>query len=1105
MHLNKKTAVILAIAMLFSIFAAGCSNTASTAAMNTTSASGLIVSEVSSSNSNALVDPVFGRPDWIELYNASGKSIDLSEYSIATSKGGDTKYDLPKVKLEAGKYLLLYCCPALETQPEGKYCTGFKLSKTGMTLVLSRSESIMQNLNVPQLETDISFGITKQGAYKFFKQPTPGAENSTSANETLAELESSKTSDLLISEVLPESVDDANPYGWVELKNNGKSAIKLSDYYISEDISNPTKGRLPEKTLNAGEYITLKLSGGSGTDELPFKISSVESMLMISNNFGVTIDSMSWDSAVLPGISVGKGKDNAVQYYDKPTPGAQNNSTPLSNIDFALKEAAGDVRINEILLDNTFSLIDTDGDRSPWVELYNAGKDTVSLNGCALSDDKNDLWKFMLPDTELKSGEYLVVFLSGKDRKTGDELHTGFKLGSSDKELVLTSVDSRTKQVVTLPTERKDNVSFGLNDDDSWVYYPSPTPEEENSTKSFPDILSIPTAVASKDLRINEVMAVKEAKGKGNDWVEIYNKSSSAISLKGYFLSDTQKDLKKWPIVEQKAPAKGYAVIEKYKKGSGTEYISISSAGERLFLSDPQGVIVDQYDTGVLQPNMTSGLTGKDGDTKRVFFLKPTKGSANSSSGLEGYAKAPVFSEQGGYKSSSVSLKMSTATSNAAIYYTLDGSTPTTGSTRYSDPVSVSSTKTVRAIAVASGMLQSDETVATFIFGVKHKLPVVCLSITPSDYSKVLSASRNNNLEKAGYVEYYESDGKLGVRFPMGLMIAGAGTRGYAQRSFNLHIRGIYGMSSVTYPFFDNYNITTFKSLSLRNMGQDNVSRIRDLYSSIVVNGMNIDNMQAKFAVLYINGEYRGLYELKENQNEEYMASKHGVDPNKIDMIRGGVNAISGSNLDIKKIYALSERNTNDPEIFKEWTSRVDSDYIMDYVIAQTYLGMHDMYNQKFARSQDYKMKWRALLYDLDSTWDSATVPLLGTYFHSKDLFGPVHEDGKRYAIKMKLYYGYYKNDEWKEKFVERYAEVLNTILTTDKMLDLFNSLVDSVKDEMPRHIKKWGKPASMSSWNSAINEIRTMIKKRRSNVIGQLKSFFDLSNARIKELFPND
>lgn len=1088
-----KKCIILLIAAVMILSAAGCGIAP---ASSTTSRNGIIISEVVSSNSNSLIDPVFGRPDWIEIGNFSDKAIDLADYSVSTAKSSDKACALPHITLESGKFILLFCSNPLENMPKDKYCTGFKLSKTGITLILSYKESIIQRLDVPQLETDISYGVTADGAYKYFSEATPGLENTTNPYLTLAELESKKAAQLRVTEVMPNS--DTEPYGWVEICNAGNNDLKLSDYYMTEDFSNPTKCRLPDKTLKAGEYAVLKFTGGTGADELAFKIGGPEASLMISNNFGASVDTFSWDPAVLPGISAGRSDDTTAVYFEKPTPGKPNGNDALAKVDFTINEGSLPVRINEILKDNSVSITDADGDRSAWVELYNTTDQKISLSQYALTDDKEDLWKFILPDTEIAPKGYFIVYLSGKDRRTGDQIHAGFKLGSTDKELVLTCKEKRAKQTVTLPEKSRDNVSYGLDDSGGWVFFPSPTPEGANTTAAFKDILSIQDTVSA--LRINEVMGANTVKGKNNDWVELYNSSPQEIDLKGYFLSDTEKNLKKWPVVQGKAPAKGYAVINGDKSG----YLSISSSGERLFLSDPQGALLDQYETGLLKPGISSGLAG-DRELKRVFFKGGTKLSANTGTSLQGYAREPVFSEQGGYKDAAFSLEMKTAAHNAQIYYTLDGSTPTAGSTKYSGPVSISGTKTVRAITVAPGLIDSDETVATYILGIKHKLPVVCLSMTQSDFTFVCgSPDRDHKREKAGYVEYYEADGKLGVRFPAGFSIAGNGTRSMAQKSINLYLRGMYGRSSVTYPFFENYKITTFKSLSLRNMGQDADSRMKDLYSGMVVNGMNIDNMQGKFAVVYVNGKYWGLYEFKENQNEDYFASRYGVDPNKLDMIRGGVYAITGTNKDVKDMYKMSGKNTNDPGIFKQYSERADSALTMDYIIAQTYLYGVDKYNQKLARSQDYKMKWHPLFYDLDMTMGNVSGDAFGIYFTSGESYGPLHEDGTRQRIYMELYNGFYKNDEWKKRFVERYAEVMNTVLTPEKMLALFNSMVDSIKDEMPHTIDKWKNPSSMSSWNGEIKKIRDFIQTRRKYVINQLQDEFHLSDARVKELFPN-
>ena len=137
--------------------------------------------------------------------------------------------------------------------------------------------------------------------------------------------------------------------------------------------------------------------------------------------------------------------------------------------------------------------------------------------------------------------------------------------------------------------------------------------------------------------------------------------------------------------------------------------------------------------------------------------------------------------------------------------------------------ITISATQTVRAITVADGKLASDETVATYLFVEEtHSLPIVCLSMTESDLRWVFGSQvRQDKRERAGYVEYYEADGTLGVKFPAGFRIAGAGTRTMPQHSINLYLRGGYGQSEITYPFFGGYDISTFQSLSLRNMGQD--------------------------------------------------------------------------------------------------------------------------------------------------------------------------------------------------------------------------------------------------------------------------------------------
>lgn len=1095
MSLIKKL-IISVLCLILLAASAGCS--VETSAQD----GGLIISEVVTSNSNSLIDPVLGKPDWVELCNTSSSPINLLDYSLAESSSA--RFVFPDVTIGPGEYMVVYCCPAIEGVESDRFCTGFKLSKGGTTLILSSDRSTIQQLVIPALETDISYGITSEGSYAYFSDPTPDEKNSDEYYATLAELESDKNVQLVINEVQPKSASADDPYGWAEIYNAGSEPVELSDYYVTEDLSDTTKSRLPEKQLAAGEYAVVRFTGSAGEDEVPFKLGSNETLLAISNNFGVVIDSISWDAAVPAGISAGHGSGADSVYFLTPTPGAANGTDEITNI--RLSEGTANVQINEVLLNNDYSITDSDGERCPWVELYNASADTVSLAGYALSDREDNPLKWMLPNIEMAPGSYITVFLSGKDRKEG-ELHTSFRIGGGDGKLLLTSLMDGQTQTLDLPADRKDNVSYGLSDG-QWLFFPQPTPAAPNTTHGFTEIAMIDSQASV--LKINEVVSVTAAKSGSPDWVELRNLSSSDINLSGYCLSDTKDDLRKWPLGDISIGANGYLKIDKYQSDGQSGELNISPSGEFLYLTDAEENVVDKFKTLASRAGLSCGLTA---DNTIALFTTPTPGAENSSATVQGYCAPPVLSESGGNKTAPFSLTVTTATPGAEIYYTLDGSAPTTGSAKYSEPISITGTTVVRAIAAAQGRLDSDESVATYLFDEPHSLPVVCLSISRSDLSYVFGGlDRDSKRERAGYVEYYEAGGKLGVKFPAGFRLAGAGTRGYPQKSINLYLRGGYGRSSVTYPFFEGYNITTFKSLSLRNMGQDTTTRIKDAFIHMAVNGMNVDNMQTKFCAVYINGQYNGLYEFKENQNEDYLASKYGIDPDKVVAVRGNkYNVETGnSDRDIINLYNFVKRDMNNKENFEEYTKLADSDYFMDYIIAQTFFYCSDSYNQKFAHTTDNVLKWRPLYYDFDLSFSKTSDSWFGFFQHDQYIRGLTESGLDLRITDTSLYNAFMRNTEWRLKFLKRYAEVLKTTLSTENLLAVFDGLVASMKDEMPRTIKRWGSPSSMDRWNDSIAELRERIKSRRKYIFAQLKDFNNqlpgdlrLSDEEFNALFP--
>src|SRR5262245_25058265 len=128
-----------------------------------------------------------------------------------------------------------------------------------------------------------------------------------------------------------------------------------------------------------------------------------------------------------------------------------------------LLQAADNVQINEFMALNNNSLKDEDGDHEDWIELHNAGSNTVNLAGWYLTDTTNRLTNWMVPSVTLAPDAYLIVFASGKDRDVG-ELHTNFKLSGGGEYLGLIRPDGVTvawEYAPTYPIQAPD-ISYGL-------------------------------------------------------------------------------------------------------------------------------------------------------------------------------------------------------------------------------------------------------------------------------------------------------------------------------------------------------------------------------------------------------------------------------------------------------------------------------------------------------------------------------------------------------------------------------------------------------------------------------------------------------------------
>lgn len=1058
----------------------------------------VVINEVVSSNTLSHRDPAYGTPDWIEFKNIGDAEADISGRRIADNPAMRSSLTFPEGTVIApGGFLTVYCIADFEAG-EGELIAPFSISRTGEKLYFSDDKDTAL-LDVPVLSTDVSYARGEDGVFGFSSTPTFGEENA-NIHLTLSEAEaaSAPIDGLRISELVTGSE------GWAELKNISESPIELSLFYLSDDPNDPSKWRFPEGSLEPGALVTVSFNAEAPVSEIvtSFRVSRSENGLYLFDSRGAEKDRLEVAPGLPAGISAIK-VGGEVLYTAYSTPGEANSTDTFENAEWSdMDISSAPVIINEVLADNKYGIKDSYGDRSDWVELLNQSDSPVDLSYYYLSDDPNDPLKWQLPKVALLPHEYVVVFLSGNESLSG-EIHAPFKL-SNGETVCLTALQGMFIDKIEIPLEINPNVSAGRNSENQIRYYPTPTPGGPNSSYGL-DRAADAGGFNARSVYISEVSAVQPAHSDMLDWIELYNPTGSAVSLSGWSLTNDPDEPRKYSLDKYSLRADGYALI--YCGGAGSSSYApfgISPGGSTLFLIGPDGGVHDVFETGAGALGVTSGRVHLSQTGERVFFKSATPGAKNAE-GCPTYAAAPEFSRASLYSDSAFKLELTCSTPGAVIRYTTDGSAPTSSSKEYTSPISVSENAIIRAKAFAEGLIPSETVAHTYVIGAQHTLPVVCISLSHSDYSKMYYAEmRSNGSVKKGeevpcYMEYYVG-GRPAIQSGAGVKVSGASTAVYPQKSMKLIFRAGYGRSSLDYPFFDDSEVSSFRSILLRNGGQDAYyAHIRDTFVSKMCLGMNLDVAVCRPVIVYMNGQYRGIYDLKENMNEDFLVNHYGVSRSRVEIarrngwMRAGTREQWDEMLNMCKTLDFSKK-----ENFEKLKKYVDTDAIMDYLIARTYFYDYDMYNQKYWHTNDNKVRWRAVLFDSDYALygNNPSANILYTYFNKNGVVSP-----HGYVTQMDIYCACNQNAEWREQFIIRYIKTVKTRFNAERALSVFDSLVETYRPEMPRQISKWHMPNSMEKWQTELAGLRDCISKRPEKALKNLKSFYGLSDSKYAEL----
>ena len=929
---------------------------------------------------------------------------------------------------------------------------------------------------------------------------------------------------------------------YIELHNGSTEKADISGYGLSDSLLEGAKYVFPAGTvLEPGAYVVV-WCGGEAEDDMhaPFKLSAGEEAVLFDAS------GRPLDTAVLNSVDSGMvlRREGEVWTQAKPCPGYPKTEEGMAEYEKSLKETEDiGLYINEFMASNATTICDSFGSYSDWIELYNSTDTDMDISGFGISDNLSQPMKYRFPDgTTIAAKGYLVVFCSGNEGMQNGELHAPFGLRSYGEDVVIAN---RAGRII-------DSYSFKNQETDvSMARIPDGAGEFQSNSQPSPGYPNTGAGYSAFDaanrLPLGGVYISEFGGSTGSvasDWVELHNSTGSAVSLAGYGLSNNPKNPAKWVFPDISIEPGEYLLLyatgsaDKAQKKNLKLNFCISSTGEALFFFDPNGKLIDKLSAG----RMRSGQSyGRDGSDNRFYYAEPTPGAQNGK-GYEGITQLPAFSVTPGIYDNAVTVAI-TAGEGETIRYTTDCTTPNASSEVYSGELSISKNSVIRAAAFRDGYLSGDVATATYLFrsdGVNHALPVVTLVTDPDnlwnsktgiyatgDQFDPDAASYADTLQSATYYQakfateeqvdtiwekpaafsLFDDNGKQVFTQNVGIRISGSFGRGRAQKGFNVIARKEYGKGSMEYPFFENRPYTEYKAVVLRAGAQDqNRSKIRDELASGLLEGTDINILYQAYrpTVLYLNGEYWGVYFMKEKRNRFFVA-QHENTENNVDLAigKGFKQRSYGDNSDWVSLYEYAtSHDLSSAEAYAYVSERMDVDSFRDYMIAEIYNGNTDTYNFQYYRLKGGK--WKFIFYDFCWGFQSPGHETLAFRM------GKTPSD----VCSAKLFAAMLQNKGWRDSFCRRFGELLNTAFAPERVSALIEELYGYVEPEIKREREKFNKDTFMGvkqpntnlgtyeGFQSEISKLKDFAQRRPEELKRQLQSNLGLSDSYMKEVF---
>ena len=706
--------------------------------------------------------------------------------------------------------------------------------------------------------------------------------------------------------------------------------------------------------------------------------------------------------------------------------------------------------INEVLASNATGITDEDGDTEDWIELYYNGDQPLSLYGYGLSDDYDRPFRWLFPQITIHPGEFLLVMASGKDRTDpAGELHANFSISSTGEEIVLTAPDG-TRIDELAPTEIPTDISLGRYPDGTgnWHYFTHPTPGGPNTDDGYTDLL--------------EPVSFSHPGGfysSGFDLILTHPDPDATII---YTLDGSEPD-------PDNLNGRTYSYMDRYlttnrQLEDRTFYSHVYDPGLPITIDDRTG---DPNYLSRMQSFLTSDPDPYFYPSHNIF-----KGTV-----IRAIAVAPG--------------KISARPQTHSYFVTPEARS------RYILPV-------------ISLTIQEDH-----LFGYDRGIYIPGILFdeenpTSNTWGAFNYRATGIDWERPASMELFEpQSGVADHRQDIGVRIHGGFTRSFPMKSLRLYARNTYGDSRFNYRMFPELHYTEFNRLMLRNSGNDWLhTMFRDAALQRIVGHMSFDTQAYRPFIVFINGEYWGIHNLRERYDKHYLARVYGLDPDNIDLLTFYTGIVKeGDNLFFTQTRDyIAAHGVEDDEHYQNITTRIDIENYIDYHLSQIYIANTDwpQGNLDFFRNRtlgyrpdapyghDGRLRW--MMYDTDHGFGLGTnsTPSLNSIDFATATGGTSwpNPDGSTFLLRELL-----KNDTFRTAFITRYADQINTAFQPKRVHRIILDMAGHIAPEMSEHIARWNRPTGgLSNWQTLFNRMLAFGSARPDYARQHILSHFGIS-----------